>query len=123
MALSSVLKAMAARTHQDFYFIPAATVLSSEEKGLPRMQTLRDQGYLRKMAVDLAAAFRGEGLINKILFVSHRWEDPGAPDSLCTQLEALQGHLRVNPDIELVWYDYSALHSLTHSHSQATLLY
>ena len=72
------------------------------------MQDLRDGGHLRKMEVDLAAAFRGDGPIKQILFVSHRWENPDAPDSLGTQLVALQEHLRGHPDIELVWYDYSA---------------
>jgi len=35
------------------------------------MQTMRDQQQLIKLQIDLGAAFRGVGLVKKILFVSH----------------------------------------------------
>jgi len=38
--------------------------------------------------------------------VSHRWEDPSSPDLAGKQLAAIQEHLRSNPHITHVWYDY-----------------
>eukprot|EP00966_Prymnesium_polylepis_P160800 3715912-Prymnesium_polylepis.1 len=92
-----------------FYFVPRFVILSCKTKSLPRMQDLRDGGHLRKQEIYLFEAFRGEGLINDILFVSHRWENPIAPDSEGVQLKALQEHLQAHPHLQLVWYDFSAL--------------
>ena len=58
-----------------FYFLPRAAVLGATATQLKRMQELRDSKLLEKMAVDLNEAFQGTGLIQNILFVSHRWED------------------------------------------------
>jgi hypothetical protein len=73
------------------------------------MQELRDSKLLEKMAVDLNEAFQGTGLIQNILFVSHRWEDWATPDETGAQLAALQAHLRADPEVQYVWFDYACM--------------
>lgn len=90
-----------------FYFISAKDVLVHKSKALPRMQTLRDAGLLKRFAIPLASAFLGEGVIKSILFVSHRWESPSQPDTKGVQLEAIKAHLKTHPEIEWVWFEYA----------------
>jgi hypothetical protein len=73
------------------------------------MQTLRDVGHLVKFQIPLGDAFRGKGVINHILFVSHRWESLDQPDVDGVQLKAIKAYLEENPDIEWVWFDYSTM--------------
>jgi hypothetical protein len=47
--------------------------------------------------------------INDILFISHRWEEPGRPDVDGKQLQAIQEYLREHPEIKWVWFDYSSM--------------
>jgi hypothetical protein len=47
--------------------------------------------------------------IKDILFVSHRWEEPGRPDVNGVQLEAIKAYLEKHPEIEWVWFDYSSM--------------
>ena len=47
--------------------------------------------------------------IKDILFVSHRWEEPGRPDVDGEQLKAIQAYLEVHPEIKWVWFDYSSM--------------
>ncbi len=93
-----------------FYFLSAEYVCEQcAEKSLPRMQTLRHAGKLKKMKIPLVDAFRGEGIIKKILFVSHRWEEPDQPDVNGVQLGAIQAFLKKHDEIEWVWFDYSSM--------------
>jgi hypothetical protein len=92
-----------------FYFLPRAAVLGATATQLKRMQELRDSKLLEKMAVDLNEAFQGTGLIQNILFVSHRWEDWATPDETGAQLAALQAHLRADPEVQYVWFDYACM--------------
>jgi len=92
-----------------FYFLPRAAVLGAGTKQLGRMQELRDSRQLVRLAIDLNEAFQGKGLIENILFVSHRWEDSMTPDETGAQLAALQAHLRAHPEIQYVWFDYSCM--------------
>jgi hypothetical protein len=92
-----------------FYFIPAEWVRACGAKSLPRMQTLRKDGHLEKRRVPLASAFRGNGIIKHILFVSHRWEVPAQPDVDGEQLKAIKAYLKEHPDIKWVWFDYSSM--------------
>jgi hypothetical protein len=92
-----------------FYFIPAKWVRACSTTSLPRMQTLRKDGHLEKWSVPLASAFRGDGIIKHILFVSHRWETPNQPDVDGEQLNAIKKYLKAHPDIEWVWFDYSSM--------------
>ena len=91
-----------------FYFLPSAWVLNCTERSLPRMQTLRAAGHLQSIAIPLSDAFHGEGIVNRILFVSHRWEDRGQPDQLGVQLDAIKRHLAEHPEIEWVWFECAA---------------
>lgn len=56
----------------EFYFLPAKYVRECRLDTLPRMQTLQKDGVLVKKPIPLSDAFRGVGIIRRILFVSHR---------------------------------------------------
>jgi hypothetical protein len=92
-----------------FYFLPREVVLECRTRSLPSMQELRDDEHLVKFQIPLGDAFRGKGVINHILVVSHRWEVPGRPDVNGVQLEAIKAYLEAHPDIEWVWFDYSTM--------------
>eukprot|EP00900_Chrysochromulina_parva_P014567 jgi/Chrpa1/23110/Chrysochromulina_OHIO_Genome00005157-RA len=92
-----------------FYFVPARVVLDCQTRSLPPMQELRDVGHLEKITIRLIDAFNGEGIIKEILFVSHRWEEPGRPDVNGVQLQAIKAYLEKHPDIKWVWFDYSSM--------------
>jgi len=108
-----------------FWFIPAEIVLDCKTRSLPPMQTLRDVGHLEKKRVPLSDAFNqaagneaqgiafGDGIdvfkIKDILFVSHRWEEPGRPDVNGVQLEAIQAYLKDHEEIKWIWFDYSSM--------------
>ena len=92
-----------------FYFLPRPTVLGASSKQLGRMQELRDSLQLVKLAIDLNEAFQGKGLIENILFVSHRWEDSMTPDETGAQLAAIQAHLGAHPEIQYIWFDYACM--------------
>jgi hypothetical protein len=93
-----------------FYFIPRQVVLECKTRSLPPMQALRDVvGHLEKIKISLVDAFDGVGVINNILFVSHRWEEPGRPDVNGVQLRAIQAFLEKHDKIEWVWFDYSSM--------------
>ena len=55
-----------------FYFLTREVVLQASTKQLGRMQELRDSHELLRLNIDLKDAFQGKGLIQRILFVSHR---------------------------------------------------
>jgi hypothetical protein len=92
-----------------FYFIPAQDVRDCKTRSLPPMQMLRDFYHLEKIQIRLVDAFNGLGVINNILFVSHRWEEPGRPDVNGVQLRAIQAFLEKHDKIEWVWFDYSSM--------------
>ena len=92
-----------------FYFMPRTAVLGASATQLTRMQELRDSKLLEKMAVDLNEAFQGTGLIQNVLFVSHRWEDSATPDETGAQLAAIKAHLLAHPEVQYVWFDYSCM--------------
>ena len=92
-----------------FYFIPAQDVRDCKTRSLPPMQALRDVGHLKLIKISLVEAFNGLGVINNILFVSHRWEEPGRPDVNGVQLKAIQAFLEKHDEIEWVWFDYSSM--------------
>ena len=93
-----------------FYFLPRQVVLECSARSLPPMQRLRDVGHLVKFQIPLGDAFQGKGVVNHILIVSHRWEEPGQPDADGEQLKAIKAYLEENPDIEWVWFDFSTMH-------------
>ncbi len=84
-------------------------MLSATTKQLRRMQELRDSQQLVKLGIDLNEAFHAKGLIQNVLVVSHRWEDPATPDETGAQLAALQAHMKAHPEIQYVWFDYACM--------------
>ena len=92
-----------------FYFLTRAAVLDLSTTQLQRMQEMRDSKLLVKVLIDLNDAFLGKGLIESVLFVSHRWEDPATPDETGAQLAALKAHLLAHPEIQYIWFDYSCM--------------
>ena len=92
-----------------FYLLRRTTVLVCSTKSLPRMQELRSKRQLEKHKIPFSDAFRGQGILQKTLFVSHTWEATGAPDTEGAQLAAIQSHLKEHQEIEYVWYDYACL--------------
>eukprot|EP00900_Chrysochromulina_parva_P009808 jgi/Chrpa1/18829/Chrysochromulina_OHIO_Genome00026532-RA len=92
-----------------FHFLPRHVVLECKTQSLPNMQALRDVGLLEKKKIKLIDAFNGVGDINNILFVSHRWEEPGQPDVDGAQLKAIKAYLEAHPEIKWVWFDYSSM--------------
>jgi hypothetical protein len=92
-----------------FYFLTRAAVLDLTATQLQRMQEMRDSKLLVKVLIDLNDAFQGKGLIESVLFVSHRWEDPATPDETGAQLAAIKAHLLAHPEIQFVWFDYSCM--------------
>ena len=93
------------KTSPAFYFLSAESVLEATYTSLPRMQTLRDQGLLRRMEIPLVDAFRGVGIIKEVLFVSHRWEEPSQPDTTGEQLAAIRRYLLAHPDVKWIWFE------------------
>ena len=89
-----------------FYFVHRDIILSYQSTSLPCMQQLRDSQQLVKLSIDIASAFCGDGPITKVLFVSHRWETPEAPDLQGVQLKEVQQHLKENQDLKFVWFDF-----------------
>jgi hypothetical protein len=109
-AVEAMAAALAWDPHKPtFYFLSRVAVLSATSKQLRRMQELRDSKLLEKMAVDLNEAFQGKGLVQNVLFVSHRWEDAATPDETGAQLAALQAHMMAHLEIQYVWFDYSCM--------------
>eukprot|EP00900_Chrysochromulina_parva_P018416 jgi/Chrpa1/26576/Chrysochromulina_OHIO_Genome00013222-RA len=92
-----------------FYFIPAQHVRDCKTRSLPYMQALHEVGHLDVIQIRLVDAFNREGVIKYILFVSHRWEEPGRPDVDGVQLEAIKAYLEKHPEIKWIWFDYSSM--------------
>ena len=103
---------LVAAAHQDaqddlspfYYLVPATAVLSCSEPTLPRWQELQQRGTLVRKRIDLISAYHEN--IDDILFVSHRWEEPMAPDSHGEQLKQIRDHLRLHAQLKYVWYDF-----------------
>ena len=54
--------------------------------------------------------------------MSHRWDEPSAPDPSGVQLGAIRAHLRAHPQIKRVWLDYCCMpqgHARTESEQLA----
>jgi len=92
-----------------FYFLSRTAVLDAAAKQLRRMQELRDSQQLVKLEINLNEAFQGKGLIQNVLFISHRWEDAATPDETGAQLAALKAHLMAHLEIQYIWFDYSCM--------------
>ena len=91
-------------------YIPTSYIMDlSDDEPLPECRTLLAAGILRRVPKrSQEELMRGEGF-EKILIISHRWEDPTHPDPACTKLKELKKLLPTRPDIEGVWLDFTCL--------------
>ena len=106
-AATALVEAEAVEGSCTFYFVPVARVRASVtrgEKTLPHFQQLREEGALVERKLTRSECYRGVH-VGKVLAVSHRWEQPGAPDTEGVQLKAILAHLDAAGTIELVWFE------------------
>jgi len=93
-----------------FFFLHAEKLRAFEGTSLPKLQDIRrDYPYLLEQRVisfidGCKGKYKGE-----VLAVSHCWEAKDEPDKEGAQFAALQQHLVDNPEIKLVWIDYSGM--------------
>ena len=94
-----------------FHFIKAHELLAdSAIEHLPSHQELltTKPHWLETRVINFSDACVG-AYTNSIVAVSHRWDDPSQPDPGGDQLREIRSHLHLNPQIELVFYDYSSM--------------
>ena len=60
---------------------------------------------LRQRTLKAGVAYR-KGYVSDLLAVSHRWEDPSAPDGAGAQLRAIRAYLDAHPEVVGVWFDF-----------------
>jgi hypothetical protein len=92
-------------------------------KGVDESNQATEKEAAEKAAAEKAVAKKeiqgidmGDGIdvfkiknIKDVLFVSHRWEEPGRPDVNGVQLQAIKEYLKEHPEIKWVWFDYSSM--------------
>mmetsp|Transcript_28045 Transcript_28045/g.94207 ORF Transcript_28045/g.94207 Transcript_28045/m.94207 type:complete len:913 (+) Transcript_28045:106-2844(+) len=96
-----------------FVFIKADVIRSGlyEAAGystLPRLQEIeaKHPEWVCKRLLRRHLAYGRHEYRDNILAVSHRWEQPDAPDASSIHVRAVREHLQACPSIECVWYDY-----------------
>mmetsp|Transcript_12494 Transcript_12494/g.40731 ORF Transcript_12494/g.40731 Transcript_12494/m.40731 type:complete len:149 (-) Transcript_12494:569-1015(-) len=98
-----------------FVFIKADVIRSGlyEAAGystLPRLQEIEERHpeWVCKRLLRRHLAYGRHEYRDNILAVSHRWEQPDAPDASGAQLRAIREHLQSPAGLEVgfVWYDY-----------------
>mmetsp|Transcript_45521 Transcript_45521/g.146670 ORF Transcript_45521/g.146670 Transcript_45521/m.146670 type:complete len:152 (-) Transcript_45521:239-694(-) len=96
-----------------FVFIKADVIRSGlyEAAGystLPRLQEIEERHpeWVCKRLLRRHLAYGRHEYRDNILAVSHRWEQPDAPDASSIHVRAVREHLQACPSIECVWYDY-----------------
>ena len=99
-----------------FVFIKADVIRSGlyEAAGystLPRLQEIEERHpeWVCKRLLRRHLAYGRHEYRDNILAVSHRWEQPDAPDASSIHVRAVREHLQACPSIECVWYDYWCL--------------
>ena len=99
-----------------FVFIKADVIRSGlyEAAGystLPRLQEIeaKHPEWVCKRLLRRHLAYGRHEYRDNILAVSHRWEQPDAPDASSIHVRAVREHLQACPSIECVWYDYWCL--------------
>ena len=86
-----------------FWFVRADFIRAWTGTTLPPFQELR--GKLEKRKITRSEAFRAVHR-HEFLAISHRWEDPKAPDGQGVQMKAIKTYLEEHHEVEFVWYDY-----------------
>ena len=102
-----ILEFMRERKRCSFWFLSADKLLQHEGTTPPKLQTLRRDhpDWLKQHTISFELGCSGE-YTESFLAVSHRWEEPVEPDRLGVQFKAVKEHLRANPSIKWVWFDY-----------------
>ena len=94
-----------------FAFIDAEWARGTDLKSLPRCQELEKiEGALTELTLHIEDAYRGK-YKGDILTISHRWEEPGAPDTQGVQFKEVQAFLKSPQGMrkKLLWYDFGSL--------------
>ena len=91
-----------------FWFVRADVLRGAHrEECMPPLQELLEnrRDWMVQHHIELFNGLQGT-YVGEFLFVSHRWEKQESPDPKCAQLHAVQAHLRQNPQIKYVWFDF-----------------
>jgi vacuolar protein 8 len=90
------------------WFIKADKLRDCDDQKLPRFQDLQRQrpDWFEEKEITSEGACAHE-YADKVLAVSHRWEQPDEPDTQGKQFAAMRAYVRGKPDIKHVWVDFS----------------
>ena len=97
-----------------FWFVTASYIRGLDlttTTTLPSFQELSKRtnasggGVLEQRTLKAGVAYR-QGYVSDLLAVSHRWEDPSAPDGAGAQLRAIRAYLDAHPEVVGVWFDF-----------------
>jgi len=97
-----------------FWFVSASHIRSLDLTTtitLPSFQELfklnnaSGGSVLEQRTLKAGVAYR-QGYVSDLLAVSHRWEDPSAPDGAGAQLRAIRAYLDAHPEVVGVWFDF-----------------
>jgi HEAT repeat protein len=72
---------------------------------LVKLSNASGGSVLEKRTLKAGVAYR-QGYVSDLLAVSHRWEDPSAPDGAGAQLRAIRAYLDAHPEVVGVWFDF-----------------
>lgn len=92
----------------DFIFIRADKIREAPEDmtTLPTLQLLETwPGWTQRIPISLQGCMSGV-FVDAVLTVSHRWEEPSAPDRAGAQYRAVRTALLAQRQIRWVWYDF-----------------
>ena len=92
-----------------FWFVRADKLRAFKGTTPPKLQVLRRDhpDWLELRTVTFAEGITGM-YAQSYLVVSHRWEEPGAPDEMGVQFAEAQAYLLANEAIEWVWFECAA---------------
>ena len=118
--VQSLVDGEKSREECSFFFVSADWLLQQTASvPVPPFQDIcRCEGAIVQRTLKVGPAFRSELASGELLAISHRWEKPSAPDTEGKQLERIQAHLRANPRLRYVWYDYWCMPQGNRSPSQ-----
>jgi HEAT repeat protein/outer membrane murein-binding lipoprotein Lpp len=72
---------------------------------LVKLSNASGGSVLEQRTLKAGVAYR-QGYVSDLLAVSHRWEDPSAPDGAGAQLRAIRAYLDAHPEVVGVWFDF-----------------
>ena len=101
--LEQKLAAARAGTACEFQFMRAKVLLGRDDKSAPKYKSEEEDPDLYVRLILTSAECCQHMFRDKILAVSHRWDQPVEPDPSGAQMEAVKRVLRANPQYEYVW--------------------